>query len=210
MKRQLPIENPSIFSILPSEVFYKIQYLLNAVSFIYFSSTCKALYETRNDPQNFKKEEIYRNCLHRIINYLEERNLLTFTKKFLHQFNSVLCGNLVNEYLYTGTGTHPLLISIPKHISFNDALAYIKEKTKSNDVIIFDDLNLIAIDSKSNNSMLTFIHEVENLESYSEERVPHLNIKMSLDFQNLYCDNLWKLLKSKEDLEDKFNPTLKE
>jgi len=199
MKRRHSIENKSLFSTLPLELSYKIQDFLNTVSLIYFTSTCKELYETRNYTENLKKEEIYQKCLHRIIKHLEDRNLLTWVKKFLIQFNSVISGNLVNEYPYSHCGIHPLLVCVPDYISFPDVMAYIKENTKTTDIDVFDHYNIVMINSNSLNILVTFLHKVESLEGYSEQTLPHMKIKFSLDFQNLYCDNLWQLFKIKED-----------
>jgi hypothetical protein len=101
------------------------------------------------------------------------------------------------------------LISIPDHISFPAVLTYLKENIT--DLDVYDDMNMITISTKKlDATLLLFLHNVETLERYGEERVPQLDINMSLDFQKLYCENFLYLLKSKEDLEDKFNPTLKE
>jgi len=128
MKRSHPTEN--IFSKIPLELTYEIQSKLPVASLIQFGRTCLYLNQTQKDYIEIKEKDLSDLCLKRIIEDLEQKDLLNLLRELLPLFKCVIKGLYLSYYLTYDTEhtSNCIVIEMPKFTHFFSALRYIHKK----------------------------------------------------------------------------------
>jgi len=203
MKRR-QTEDEIIFYRLPLEVLNKMQSMLKVASFINLGRTCKELHETQITYMKFREEEIYTRCLARIKSYLEELELLKLLEGFLPLFESNIRGPLVSQYLHNVLVTNVALIKLviiqmPYHIDLLKVCDYFKKNMDFGKYIFTYNTIIGEIWIFNKETTRELLVQIQRVKVYGKQKF--ISRCLCTDLKKIYCQNLWQLLKRKEEEE---------